>query len=680
MSKLLRNKGCKVGGSEGYDRTGWILLAGLTTLAVAMRFYRLDTVPVGLHYDEAFNGLDALSLLEKPLKKWPVFFNGNYGREPLFIWISSFAHSFFGPAVWTARFVSALSGVLTIPAMAWLGWQLAPTFNVRNRQLFSLWCPAAVLALMWSQIFARYGIRASLFVLLETLLFAAAWRAWQRRPLATGAWVFTGFLTGLSFYTYLPARLLPIVVVPLLVAAYLQDRKRLLWLLPGLLCGVTAAILVSTPLGIYFLQNPVAFSTRIGQVTTGFEVKQILLNLLDALGLFALSGDQNPLNNLPSRPALDLFLALLFLFGLGLALYKGWKLSRMFLLVGLGTFLLPTIFSDWAPNFQRAIGVLPFVGLLVALGADGIVRLIGRLYGADSLKPAVALVWALLAASIVQTNWTYFYEWNSLPEQFYRWTAGYGQLARHISLEDQGRIYISPRDPTHSYPAAIPHPSGDYLLKAMGVDAQYHDDRYCIRVALSESARYFTLVGGEDRNRLRIESYYPDSMPPQQVVFDSSGITWATEFKKATDKSAIFSEMQAYNVEMADGVSFRGYSLSSEEAVAGQPLGVRLYWHVTRTPSADYTLFFHLLNDDREGTLEKLAVFDRPPGNGTCPMSEWLPGEMVIDHVEAVLPEVLPPGNLFLSLGFYTPLDGGRMLVSGADESQILIGPLNQAP
>ena len=680
MPKISLNNSSVAGEREEYDRTGWIILAGLTALAVAMRFFRLGTVPLGLHFDEAFNGLDALSLLDMPLIDWPVFFNGNYGREPLFIWISSIAHGLFGPAVWTARFVSALSGVLTIPAMAWLGWQLAPSLSVRNRQLFSLWCPAAFMALLWSQIFARYGIRATLFVFLVTLLWAAAWRAWERRPPSISAWVFTGFLAGLSFYTYLPARLLPLVILPLLVAAFFQDRTRLLRFLPGLLGGVITTLLVSAPLGVYFLQNPVAFSTRIGQVTTGIEVNRIFLNLLDVLGLFALSGDQNPLNNLPSRPALDLFLALPFLIGLGFALYRGWELSRMFILVGLGTFLLPTIFSDWAPNYKRAIGVLPFVGLLVALGAEGTVRLIVRLTRAKTSKAAETLVWALLTASITLTIWTYFSEWKSLPVQFYRWTTGYSQLARHISGDDQGRIYISPRDPTHPHPAAIPHPASVYQLLAEGVQPQYHDDRYCIRVALTESARYYALAGGESRYILKIDSYYPASMPPQPVVFDPSGRPWATEFKKATDSSPVFSEMRPYYVEMADGVSFQGYSLHSGKVEAGQPLGVRLYWRVKSTPSSDYTLFLHLLNGDKEGSLERLAVFDRPPGNGSCPMSEWLPGEMVIDHVEAVLPAILPPGNLFLSFGFYTPLDGSRMPVSGGNESQILIGPLNQAP
>ena len=61
-------------------------------------------------------------------------------------------------------------------------------------------------------------------------------------------------------------------------------------------------------------------------------------------------------------------------------------------------------------------------------------------------------------------------------------------------------------------------------------------------------------------------------------------------------------------------------------------------------------------------------------------MAEWLPEEMVIDHVEAVLPESLPAGDLYVSLGFYSFPDGGRMQIAGTTDSHILIGPLSRAP
>ncbi len=291
--------------------------------------------------------------------------------------------------------------------------------GIRNRQLFALWCATALLGLLWSQVFARYGIRATLFVLLETVLLAAMWRAWQHEPPARSAWTLSGVLAGISFYSYLPARLLPLLLLILLGAAWLQECQRLRRHLPGMLGGIVAALLVSAPLGSYFLQNPLAFSTRIGEVTTGVGLKEVFANLGDVLGMFLGSGDHNLVSNVPDRPVLGPFLALPFLIGLGMTLRRPWRLGRLFL---------------------------------------------------------------------------------------------------------------------------------------------------------------------------------------------------------------------------------------------------------------------HLLHVEGEGLFAQLAGFDHPPGNGTCPMTEWLPAEMVVHEAEMNLPAVLPPGELFLAVGFYTPSDGRRMPVSLAADDHILIGPLTQTP
>ena len=45
------------------------------------------------------------------------------------------------------------------------------------------------------------------------------WRAWRSNRLRW--WAVAGFLAGLSFYTYLPARLLPLVLIPQAMSACL---------------------------------------------------------------------------------------------------------------------------------------------------------------------------------------------------------------------------------------------------------------------------------------------------------------------------------------------------------------------------------------------------------------------------------------------------------------------------
>ena len=67
-------------------RLEWLAVVLLTALALFVRVYRLHEIPIGLFGDEAANGLDALDVLGGSLA---VFFERNYGREPLFLYLQA---------------------------------------------------------------------------------------------------------------------------------------------------------------------------------------------------------------------------------------------------------------------------------------------------------------------------------------------------------------------------------------------------------------------------------------------------------------------------------------------------------------------------------------------------------------------------------------------------------------
>ena len=75
---------------------GWALLLLALATAVFLRFTNLGSWPPGLYRDEAFNGLDALRLLDGKLT---VFFTANNGREPLYIYLTTLAVGLFGRTV-----------------------------------------------------------------------------------------------------------------------------------------------------------------------------------------------------------------------------------------------------------------------------------------------------------------------------------------------------------------------------------------------------------------------------------------------------------------------------------------------------------------------------------------------------------------------------------------------------
>jgi hypothetical protein len=101
-----------------------------------------------------------------------------------------------------------------------------------------------------------------------------------------------------------------------------------------------------------------------------------------------------------------------------------------------------------------------------------------------------------------------------------------------------------------------------------------------------------------------------------------------------------------------------------------------LVWQAAQAPSADYTVFVHLLYPD--GTC---CVWqqDSAPQNGTYQTGRWLSGEVVSDTYEMELPADLPSGSYPLEVGLYIAETGRRLAVQAADGGQkdaVLLPPL----
>lgn len=117
-------------------------------------------------------------------------------------------------------------------------------------------------------------------------------------------------------------------------------------------------------------------------------------------------------------------------------------------------------------------------------------------------------------------------------------------------------------------------------------------------------------------------------------------------------------------VQLADGVTFRGYDLAPAEVSPGDTITLTLIWEARDGPSTDYQVFVHLL---AVSTVEPVAQADGPPLMGDYPTSMWAAGEVIADPHSVQLPTDLPPGEYRLLVGMYNlktmerlpRLDGG---------------------
>jgi len=242
------------------QRRVWLeaaLVLGLVFLALAVRVYLLRSLPIGLHGDEAANGLDVMDILRG---QRPIFFERNNGREPLFIYLQSTLVAVLGPTPYALRLTSAIVGALTIAVLYWMVREAFAGYG-RAARWPALWTALFVTFAYWHINFSRIGLRAIMLPLMSCQTFGWFWRAWRCLDGSSQfPWVdlvLCGVCTGAALYTYTAARFLPVLIVVTAGAGIVLrprtgDRRRFMMerVLPGVLMVGVVALVVFAPLGI----------------------------------------------------------------------------------------------------------------------------------------------------------------------------------------------------------------------------------------------------------------------------------------------------------------------------------------------------------------------------------------------------------------------------------------------
>ena len=235
-----------------------IALYGITVLAAALRLFDLTHAPPGLNQDEAIGSWISWCLLktghDMTGQSLPVFYTHGIGDYPstLFLYLAIPFQWLGGLNVWTARLPSAVSGVLCVPLVAYVGARL---FGRRVALV-----AAAFLALNpWHLFLSRFGVGAShcsMFALLAIalLLMAELPLADDRRPAPRPLFaLMAGLAAGLACYGYPPLRIYFPVLFALL--AVIQWRS---WT-PALATGAGRLAMVALVLAFAALLAPLAY-------------------------------------------------------------------------------------------------------------------------------------------------------------------------------------------------------------------------------------------------------------------------------------------------------------------------------------------------------------------------------------------------------------------------------------
>jgi 4-amino-4-deoxy-L-arabinose transferase-like glycosyltransferase len=646
-----------------------LAVLGLTVLAAALRVWRLADIPPGFHVDEAFNVLDARHVLAG----WrPVFLPDNAGREVLYTYLQAGLMAVLGDTLGVARMASALAGTATVLAAAWFAWQL----RLARRAPVMVLTAAFTALSYWHLHFSRFGIRAALFPLVVTLVLGL----WLRRTRPDAAGLaparrdkvelgLLALLLGLAAYTHPAGRAL--ALVPAVDAgwrAWRGDRQPL----KVLGVAVAGAFVVALPLAVFWFQHPWLFTGHAEEVSVAqLGPAAVLANLVKVLGMFNIAGDPARWRNLPGRPVFDPLTGLFFLAGLLLALRAlrrgaDWALLVLAWLVVL---VLPSVFSDAAPNFSRAIGALPVVCLLPALALDEAAAWGERRYGRWA---AVAIAAVVVVHCGLHTGYDYFGRWARDPATPLAFDADKVAVARYLNdLTHTGqRPYTSFETAQHATvrAASLQVPRG--FDAAHGLVLPPSDAWDAVYVFRSDEAAQYAVLN-QFEPQIGIGSVTSPVVPapcPAEMPCPS------VELRVLTVPQVDARRWLGLRPDEAPDLARFGPNLALRDAWfpasvrRGDSTSVTLVWRVIQTPDRYLNTLVHLDATRPDGTTVGVANGDGPPlprrdaAESSYPTDIWQPGETIIANYPVTIPADAPAGPADLLVGWYDPAAPGQRL------------------
>jgi 4-amino-4-deoxy-L-arabinose transferase-like glycosyltransferase len=704
-----------------------IYLCLVIMIGFGLRVTNLNNLPLSLSLDEAVNGIDALRLFRAG---WLTpFLQNNFGRETLFFYLQSLALQLYGISIFSLRFVSALVGTLTIPLMYAVGKRLGlnnlvlptgqaqgsgPTLNV-----VSLLAATGLAISYWHIFFSRVALRAILLPALLLGLVWCFWEGWYARSARTSPtvggmgtpsyrrwWlVGAGFLLGLTLYTYLAARLLPLLFVAFVAVELIGARSDLKRKIADFLIFGLAGAFTIIPLAFYFYQNPQAFIGRTGTISILAEddpLQTLTGNLIGLLRIHLLGGTW-----LGGWPALNVLLALGLLIGLPVCLYQIKKATPRFLLLWWAIGILPMLLSrqDWeaTTTILRSIVAWPPLFFASAIGLATLANTSftlttnarkARLKGQDGGMPPKWIMATLCLVLIVGGL-------TSLCNYFRVWATTYNRertddaahLARYLNSQPKRPSLI----PLSVYKDSVTY----FLLQARYPNLSNIDSASLHTLLTSEqsespaqaTAAYllpdeptfesaFVLLvpsaNGTGTAYLlppltvpKIEALYSQTnvTTPLTAIFNGQQEPVAHVYPLAADAPFLPDEPISWRpieANFNDAVWLTGYRVEPAVAKPGDMVTLYLEWQMQGLIDGDYYLFLHLFDIPQEGRR----------GQSNLPLNSiihrWSAPLTFVDTHDFWLAPDSPEGVYLFEMGLYHNFSLERL--------PVIIGETDQSP
>lgn len=655
-------------------RYAWLILIFLA--AASLRLVGLSEIPPGLTHDEADHGLDAWGVVNGIR---PVYFTTGYGREPFFDYATAGLMSFLGPTYLAGRLTAAyLSLILIAGTYAW------------SRRAFdnriALLTAAGLAVSFWAVMTGRQALRSitlpAMFVLAVYFFWRAAEKSggvgpnhdekepsgipFYRKPVAYN--LVSGLLLGLTFYTYIPARIMWLLFPALLLFLALFDRVRFQKVWAGTLLTLLVAGLVALPLILYLTGNPSA-EVRLAELwvpldaAAAGDLGPLLQNIAQSSLVLAFRGDSLWRYNIPGRAILSPIMAILFFAGLGLSLWlmvTGVKdkrrlpqaMAAFFIIVWLILGFIPVLVTGPDLSTTRIVGLQPVLYIFPAIALAAVFEI-----PAVPKRLARVLTAFLFLALSIFTVRDYFLVWANAPEVRVQYETALVSALEYLNENGQGVVAISTTTPERFHSPAV----AQLTLHNSQVDLRWFDGQHSLLIPQANKSRL--IFSGFAPINPYLEEYFAANyvgelpQPPTDIdrpltVYTADSQALWDQWQRKIDYKIGSPAGAEVPVNFGDAAEFLGYDLQTPEVAPGEGVRLATFWRLEQ-PLDEAVIFTHILGPDGK----PIAQADRLD----APSTFWANGDLLIQLHEMTVPGSTAAGEYPLTVGIYRPTNLQRL-------------------
>ncbi len=626
--------------------------------AVFFRLHHLPAVPPGLTHDEADHGISAWSIVQG---ERPIYFTIGNGREPLYDYSTAVLMSFLGPTYLAGRLTAVFYSLILIAGVvAWVRRAFDP--------LTALYSAAGLTISFWPVMTARQLLRSETLPALFVLAVYCFWRGIEPRSNRSKVLFFllAGVWLGLTFYTYLPSRLLWVIFPVFALSSFAPPPSPRSWplIFPTALLLLTAVLLAS-PLFYYLYTHPQA-EVRIDQLSEPLraawrgEFAPLWQNSWGALRLFTSQGDTAWRYNLAGQPLLPLGLGILFYGGVGTAVWSIWRghqadkqrpglfLVLLWLLVGFS----PALVTGPTLSTTQTIGMQPALYVLLAVG----IRRVNQLFSHTTL--VFYLVWLLFGVTAVFTYRTYFIQWANHPEVRVQYETTLVTALTYLQEQGDGHVALSTTTPAAAHSPAV----AQMMLQNENVVLHWFDGNASLR--LPGNGRSTFIFSGFAPLNPALQPYFAPAVWQTQLPLPATDLDRPLTIYQADNQVLLAAWQQQFVLPPSQpllplaellpetaALAFLGYDLQTPTIRPGEEVRVATWWRVIR-PLPAAQLFVQLLKPD--GVLAQQDRLD-------VPATSWHTGDYFIQLHTFTLPPETAVGSYPLITGLYDPSNNQRL-------------------